>query len=77
MRPFQHRILGNVVFLILKLYLCGIIFYGLNNETDCIVYSFKSVAIVTECINDHNDTNKRNNCLNLISALNVYLNDEH
>ena len=24
---------------------------------------------MTECIGDHNDTNKRNNCLNLICAL--------
>ena len=31
-----------------------------------IVYSLKSVAIVTECISDRNDTNKRNSCLNLI-----------
>ena len=29
----------------------------------CKVYSLKSVGIVTECIGDHNDTNKRNNCL--------------
>ena len=37
----------------------------------CTVYSLKSVGIVTECISDHNDTNKRNNCLNLICALNI------
>ena len=41
------------------------------------LYSLKSVVIVTECISDHNDTSKRNNCLNLICALNVYLNDEY
>ena len=31
----------------------------------------KSIGIVTECISDHNDINKHNNCLNLICALNV------
>ena len=31
-----------------------------------IVYWHKSVVIVTERISDHNDINKRNNCLNLI-----------
>ena len=28
-----------------------------------IVYLLKSIAIVTECISDYNDTNKHNNCL--------------
>ena len=42
-----------------------------------IVYSLKSVFIVTECISDHIDTNKRNNGLTLIYVLSVYLNDEH
>ena len=42
-----------------------------------IVCSLKSVVIVTTCISDHNDTNKRNNCLNSFCALNIYLNDEH
>ena len=37
-----------------------------------IAYSLKSVGIVTECISDHNDTNKRNNCLNLIFMLNDF-----
>ena len=41
-----------------------------------IVYSLKSVVIMSECTSDHNDTNKRHNCQNLIS-LNVYLNDEY
>ena len=31
-----------------------------------LVYSLKSVGIVTECISDHSDTNKRNNRMNLI-----------
>ena len=43
----------------------------------CIVYSLKSVVIVAECIRYHKDTNKRNECLNLICALSVYLNDEY
>ena len=34
-----------------------------------IVYSLKSVSITTEYINDHNNTNKRINCLNFICAL--------
>ena len=34
-----------------------------------IVCSLKSVGIVIECISDHNDTNKRNNCLNLIKLI--------
>ena len=42
-----------------------------------IVYSLKSVVIMSECTSDHNDTNKRHNCQNLICALNVYLNDEY
>ena len=42
-----------------------------------IVYLFKSVDIVTEWISGDNDTNKRNNCLNLIFGLNVCLNDEY
>ena len=29
-----------------------------------MAYSLKSVCIVTECISDHNDLNKRSNCLN-------------
>ena len=41
-------------------------------KTACIVYSLKIVVVVAECISDHNDTNKRNNCFNLICALNVY-----
>ena len=28
---------------------------------------------MAECISDHNDTNKRNNCLNLICTLNDWL----
>ena len=36
-------------------------------------HSLFTVVVVTECISDHNDTNKHNNCLNLICALNVYL----
>ena len=36
----------------------------------------KSAVIVTECITDQSDTSKYNSCLNLICALNVYLNDE-
>ena len=36
----------------------------------------KSAVIVTECITDQRDTSKYNSCLNLICALNVYLNDE-
>ena len=35
----------------------------------CIVYSLKDAGIVTECISDHNNTNKRNNCLSLIYVL--------
>ena len=35
-------------------------------QTCRIVYSFKSVEILTECISDDNDTNKCNNSLNLI-----------
>ena len=42
-----------------------------------IVYWLKSVVIISECTSDHNDTNKRHNCQNLIYALNVYLNDEY
>ena len=42
-----------------------------------IVYSLKSVIIMTECLSYHTDTNKRNNCLNLICTLNVYLNGEY
>ena len=42
-----------------------------------MVYSFKSVVIVTECINDHSDTNKLKICLHLTCALNVYLNDKY
>ena len=38
-----------------------------------IVYSLKIVGIVTEYISDGNDTNKYNNCLNLICALNNWL----
>ena len=36
-----------------------------------------SVAIVTECLSDHYDTNKHNNCLISICALNFYLIDEY
>ena len=43
----------------------------------CIIltmaYSQKSVGIVTDCISDHNDTNKSNNCFNLICTLNDWL----
>ena len=38
-----------------------------------LAYLLKSVGIVTECISNHNDTNKRNNCLNLICTLNDWL----
>ena len=38
-----------------------------------IAYSLKIVGIVTECISNHNDTNKHNNCLNLICMLNNWL----
>ena len=34
------------------------------------VFWLKSITIVTECISDHNDTNKHNNCLSLICTLN-------
>ena len=40
-----------------------------THDNGSIIYSLKSVCIVTESISDHNDTNKRNNCLNLICAL--------
>ena len=39
--------------------------------------SVRLYVIVTECIRDHNYNNKRNNCLNLICALNVCLNYEY
>ena len=42
----------------------------LINTYLCIVYLIKSVAIVTKCISGHNDFNKLNNCLRLISAYN-------
>ena len=42
-----------------------------------IVNSRKSAVIVTECINEHNDTNKRNNCLSLVCTLNFHLNNEY
>ena len=42
-----------------------------------MVYSFKNVVIVTECINDRSDTNKLKICLDLTCALNVYLNDKY
>ena len=42
-----------------------------------IAYSLKSVIIVTECISDRNETNKHNNCQNLICALNVHLSHEY
>ena len=42
-----------------------------------VVYSLKNVLIVTDCIGDNNDANKRNNCLNLICVLNIYLSDEY
>ena len=42
-----------------------------------IVYSLKSIVIVTECIGDHSYTNKRNNCLNWICVLNFYVYDEY
>ena len=49
-----------------------------------IAYSLKSVGIVIECISYHNDTNKCNNCLNLICMLNDrlitkqhYINNSH
>ena len=40
-----------------------------THDNSSIIYSLKSVGIVTENISDHNDTDKRNNCLNLICAL--------
>ena len=42
-----------------------------------IAYSLKSVIIVSECISDRNETNKHNNCQNLICALNVHLSHEY
>ena len=36
---------------------------------NCSLFT-ESVTIVTECISNHNDTNKRNNCLILICMLN-------
>ena len=39
----------------------------------CITYSLKSAVIVAECISDHNETNKRNSCLNLILFTNGFL----
>ena len=50
---------------------------GVQRILNIIVYSLKSVGIVTEYISDHDYTNKCNDCLNLICALNVYLNDEY
>ena len=38
-----------------------------------MAYSLKSFGIVTEYIGDHNDTNKHNNYLHLISTLNDWL----
>ena len=37
----------------------------------------QSFIIVTECISDRNDANKRSICLDLICALYIYLNDEY
>ena len=42
-----------------------------NRLSQFIVYSLNGAIIVTECISDHNDTNTRNKCLNLICVLNV------
>ena len=49
-----------------------------------IAYSLKGVGIAIECISYHNDTNKCNNCLNLICMLNDrlitkqhYINNNH
>ena len=35
------------------------------------------VVVVIEFSSGHNDANKRNNCLNLICVLNIYLKDEY
>ena len=40
-----------------------------TQDNSSIIYSLTSVGIVNESISDHNDTNKRFNCLNLICAL--------
>ena len=42
-----------------------------------LLFSLKIVVIVTNCISDNNDTNNRNNSLNLICALYVYLDNEY
>ena len=55
-------------FSFIRKYICHIFF---------IVYSLKSIVIVTECIGDHNYTNKRNNCLNWIYVLNFHVYDEY
>ena len=44
-----------------------------NSIHKFIVYSLKSVVIVTECISDRNESNKRNSCLNLILFTNDFL----
>ena len=38
-----------------------------------IAYSLKSVGIVIGCISNHNNTNKHNNCLNLMRKLNGWV----
>ena len=38
-----------------------------------IAYSLKSVGIVIGCISNHNNTNKHNNCLNLMWKLNGWV----
>ena len=49
-------------------YLCSTLF---DQPTPCTVYSVKSVRIVTECISNHDGTNKHNNCRNNSETLNI------
>ena len=42
-----------------------------KNASICIVYSRKSVGIVTECISNYNDTSKHHNCRNDEETLNI------
>ena len=49
---------------------------GKRDWLKCIIlsnFSLKSVGIVTECISNHNETIKHNNCLELICILNHWL----
>ena len=64
----KNQYIGISVRYLLKL---SIIKY--NSIHRFIVYSLKSVVIVTECISDRNETNKRNSCLNLILFTNDFL----